>query len=99
MKAYRDADGNVRLFRPDLNIRRLNRSMERLRFPQVDEASMIELIRQGSVNLFFRWQTRGLLLALSVRWAERGAALALKDSSANPSPNVSSLGLLALFLV
>ena len=45
MKAYRDAEGNVRLFRPDLNIKRLNRSMERLRFPQVDEASMIELIR------------------------------------------------------
>eukprot|EP00752_Nemacystus_decipiens_P002932 g2727.t1 len=44
MKAYRDARGNVRLFRPDLNIKRLNRSMERLRFPQVDEASMIELI-------------------------------------------------------
>eukprot|EP00903_Cladosiphon_okamuranus_P020178 g18522.t1 len=44
MKAYRDADGNVRLFRPDLNIRRLNRSMKRLRFPEVDEASMIELI-------------------------------------------------------
>lgn len=45
MKAYRDADGNVRLFRPDLNVKRLNRSMQRLRFPQVDEASMIELIR------------------------------------------------------
>lgn len=45
MKAYRDASGSVRLFRPDLNIRRLNRSMERLRFPMVDEASMIELIR------------------------------------------------------
>ncbi|CAM9707854.1 unnamed protein product, partial [Hapterophycus canaliculatus] len=44
MKAYRDADGSVRLFRPDLNIRRLNRSMARLRFPQVDQGSMIELI-------------------------------------------------------
>ncbi|CAN0355961.1 unnamed protein product, partial [Ectocarpus sp. 13 AM-2016] len=27
MKAYRDADGGVRLFRPDLNMIRLNRSM------------------------------------------------------------------------
>lgn len=45
MKAYRDADGGVRLFRPDLNMIRLNRSMDRLCFPQVDEASMIELIR------------------------------------------------------
>lgn len=45
MKAYRDAEGRVRLFRPELNIRRLNRSMERLRFPKVDEDGMIELIR------------------------------------------------------
>lgn len=52
MKAYRDADGNVRLFRPDLNIKRLNRSMQRLRFPQVDEASMIELIRYESTAFF-----------------------------------------------
>ncbi|CAM9344898.1 unnamed protein product [Ectocarpus sp. 12 AP-2014] len=44
MKAYRDAEGRVRLFRPELNIRRLNRSMERLRFPKVDEDGMIELI-------------------------------------------------------
>lgn len=52
MKAYRDASGSVRLFRPDLNIRRLNRSMERLRFPTVDEASMIELIRYYSCCYF-----------------------------------------------
>ena len=51
MKAYRDEYGNVRLFRPDLNIKRLNRSMERLRFPQVDEASMIKLIRCVSDEL------------------------------------------------
>ncbi|CAN0342379.1 unnamed protein product, partial [Laminaria digitata] len=44
MKAYRDTDGNVRLFRPDLNIKRLNRSLARLRFPVVDEAVMIDLI-------------------------------------------------------
>lgn len=44
MKAYRDAEGSVRLFRPDLNIRRLNRSLARLRFPVVDEAVMIDLI-------------------------------------------------------
>ncbi|CAM9423297.1 unnamed protein product, partial [Hapterophycus canaliculatus] len=44
MKAYRDADGGVRLFRPDLNIRRFNRSMDRLCFPQVDEERMIDLV-------------------------------------------------------
>lgn len=45
MKAYRDAEGNVRLFRPELNIRRFNKSLARLRFPVVDEAAIIELIR------------------------------------------------------
>lgn len=33
MKAYRDDNGDVRLFRPEMNISRLNRSCERLVFP------------------------------------------------------------------
>ncbi|CAM9204413.1 unnamed protein product [Ascophyllum nodosum] len=44
MKAYRDAEGNVRLFRPDLNISRLNKSLARLHFPMVDEASFLKLV-------------------------------------------------------
>lgn len=48
MKAYRGVNGGVRLFRPDLNIQRLNKSLARLRFPVVDEAAMIELIRCGA---------------------------------------------------
>lgn len=44
MKAYKDSAGNVRLFRPEMNIRRLNRSMERLHFPTVDEEAMIKLL-------------------------------------------------------
>lgn len=61
MKAYRDADGGVRLFRPDLNMRRFNRSMGRLCFPEVDEASMVELIRyfMGGLEEFRRRQERG----------------------------------------
>lgn len=48
MKAYKDEDGNVRLFRPDLNIKRLNKSLARLHFPMVDEAAVIELLRYGA---------------------------------------------------
>lgn len=33
LKAYVDADGKVRLFRPDMNMKRLNRSMKRLMLP------------------------------------------------------------------
>lgn len=62
MKAYRDADGNVRLFRPDLNIRRLNKSLARLRFPVVDEADMIELIRFGHV---YYCSTRGIFIVFA----------------------------------
>ena len=35
MKAYKDAQGRIRLFRPDCNMQRLNKSMERLYLPQV----------------------------------------------------------------
>ena len=36
MKAYRDANGGVRIFRPDMNMRRMNRSAESLMFPVCD---------------------------------------------------------------
>lgn len=33
MKAYKDASGTIRLFRPDMNMKRINKSMDRLGFP------------------------------------------------------------------
>ena len=36
MKAYRTASGEIRLFRPMENIRRMNHSAERLCLPEVD---------------------------------------------------------------
>jgi branched-subunit amino acid aminotransferase/4-amino-4-deoxychorismate lyase len=33
MKAYKDAEGHIRLFRPDMNMDRLNRSSSRLGMP------------------------------------------------------------------
>jgi branched-subunit amino acid aminotransferase/4-amino-4-deoxychorismate lyase len=33
MKAYVDENGKVRLFRPDMNMKRMNRSMQRLMLP------------------------------------------------------------------
>jgi branched-chain amino acid aminotransferase len=35
MKAYKDAKGNIRFFRPDCNIERLNNSLTRLFMPTV----------------------------------------------------------------
>lgn len=44
MKAYKDAKGNVRLFRPDKNMERLNRSAARIALPTFDPNEMIQLI-------------------------------------------------------
>lgn len=48
LKAYRSArgDGSVLLFRPDMNMKRMNRSAARLGLPTFDEQQAIELIRQ-----------------------------------------------------
>ncbi|KAK4701709.1 branched-chain amino acid aminotransferase, partial [Phenoliferia sp. Uapishka_3] len=46
MKAYKDRNGVARLFRPDMNMKRLNKSAARLAFPTVDEEVLIELIKQ-----------------------------------------------------
>ena len=44
LKAYRRADGGVQLFRPIENIRRLNRSAERLCLPQIPEEDALKLL-------------------------------------------------------
>jgi branched-chain amino acid aminotransferase len=45
LKAYKDANGNARLFRPDMNMKRLQSSMQRLCFPRFDEAELVECLR------------------------------------------------------
>ena len=44
MKAYRAADGSIRMFRPMENVRRLNRSAERLCLPQLDEEGCLDIL-------------------------------------------------------
>lgn len=44
MKAYKDAQGQVRLFRPKMNMARLNRSSARIALPKFSPNAMIELI-------------------------------------------------------
>lgn len=46
LKAYLDSKGNVRLFRPDMNMKRLAKSMERLSMPALDEKGFLECIKQ-----------------------------------------------------
>jgi branched-chain amino acid aminotransferase len=44
MKAYKDKDGKIRLFRPDMNMARMNKSSARIALPTFDPAAMIDLI-------------------------------------------------------
>ncbi len=46
LKAYRRPDGEVQLFRPTENIKRLNNSAERLSLPQVDEEFTLNALKQ-----------------------------------------------------
>ncbi len=44
LKAYRTKDGSVQLFRPMENVRRMNRSAERMCLPLMDEDEMLSLL-------------------------------------------------------
>ena len=45
LKAYRRADGEVQLFRPLENVRRMNNSAERLCLPQIPEEDGLEILK------------------------------------------------------
>ena len=46
MKAYKGVNGDIRLFRPEENFKRLNSSNERLCIPQVDEAFCLKALKK-----------------------------------------------------
>ena len=46
LKAYVTKDGDARIFRPEKNIQRLNRSNDRMSIPQVDEGLVLEAIKK-----------------------------------------------------
>eukprot|EP00658_Telonema_sp_P-2_P012494 TRINITY_DN14756_c0_g1_i2.p1 TRINITY_DN14756_c0_g1~~TRINITY_DN14756_c0_g1_i2.p1 ORF type:complete len:390 (-),score=111.99 TRINITY_DN14756_c0_g1_i2:274-1443(-) len=46
MKAYLDKEGGVRLFRPDMNMARMNTSCERLFLPTFDGEQLVECIKE-----------------------------------------------------
>ncbi|WEW55555.1 branched-chain-amino-acid transaminase bat2 [Emydomyces testavorans] len=63
MKAYKGKDGSIRLFRPDRNMERLNRSAKRIALPTFDTNAMIQLIsRLVDLDSRFIPQERGYSL-------------------------------------
>lgn len=46
MKCYADDNDNIRFFRPDMNMKRMNSSMRRLFLPEFDEDAYLECIKE-----------------------------------------------------
>ncbi|MBQ9992062.1 MAG: branched-chain amino acid aminotransferase [Firmicutes bacterium] len=46
MKAYRTAEGQVQLFRPDMNAKRTNKTNDRMCMPNIDEEMYVDAIKQ-----------------------------------------------------
>jgi len=66
MKAYKDADGEIRLFRPDLNMERMNNSMERLSLPTFDGDAMTECLKE-LIRIDADWIPQGEGYSLYIR--------------------------------
>lgn len=66
MKAFRGADDKIRLFRPELNMRRMGRSAQRVCLPAFDEAELLECIR-ALVRLEQDWVPRAEAASLYIR--------------------------------
>ncbi len=65
MKAYKDKNGTIRLFRPDKNMERFNKSSARIALPTFDSKALIELIgKLVSMDSRFIPSTRGYSLYL-----------------------------------
>lgn len=66
LKAYRTEDGRVPLFRPEQNIKRLNRSCQRMSMPPLDEELVLEALTQ-LVELEKEWVPREKGTSLYIR--------------------------------
>lgn len=66
LKAYRTEDGRVLLFRPEQNIKRLNRSCQRMSMPPVDEELVLEALTQ-LVELEKEWVPKEKGTSLYIR--------------------------------
>lgn len=76
LKAYRNVDGSINLFRPLENVKRFNRSAARMVMPQVDEKLHLEAIRS--------------LVYLDQDWVpnQQGASLYIRPTMIATSPKL-----------
>jgi branched-chain amino acid aminotransferase len=90
MKAYKDKNGQIRLFRPDMNMNRLYRSCKRLMLPTFDKKELLECIKQF-VKQDERWipTERGYSLYI------RPTAIATQESLGVGASNKSMIFVIA----
>lgn len=76
LKAYRNTDGGINLFRPEENIKRFNRSAKRMVMPEVDENLHLEAIKS--------------LVQLDKDWVpdQHGASLYIRPTMIATSPKL-----------
>jgi branched-chain amino acid aminotransferase len=69
MKAYKDKDGRIRLFRPGMNMARLLKSCQRLALPSFDKQQLLQCIKE--------------FLKVEERWIpdERGYSLYIRPTA------------------
>uniref|UniRef100_A0A8B9MA13 branched-chain-amino-acid transaminase n=1 Tax=Accipiter nisus TaxID=211598 RepID=A0A8B9MA13_9AVES len=89
MKAFRGSDDKIRLFRPELNMERMERSAERVCLPAFDRSELLECIRA--------------LLRLEQEWVPRSdsASLYIRPTfiGTEPSLGVAPPGRALLFVI
>ncbi|KAF4969356.1 hypothetical protein FSARC_3431 [Fusarium sarcochroum] len=84
LKAYKDSKGQVRLFRPDKNMARLNRSSARIALPAFDSQDLIGLISKlVSLDSRFIPEKRGYSLYLrpTIIGTQKSLAVGPPDSA------------------
>lgn len=76
LKAYRNTNGGINLFRPEENIKRFNRSAKRMVMPEVDESLHLEAIKS--------------LVKLDQNWVpdQQGASLYIRPTMIATSPKL-----------
>jgi len=76
LKAYKSSTGGINLFRPEENVKRFNRSAQRMVMPEVDEALHLEAIKS--------------LIALDNKWvpAQDGSSLYIRPTMIATSPKL-----------
>ena len=66
MKAFKNTDGRFGLFRPDLNIKRMNKSAVRMCMPEIPEDIFMDALSE-LVSLDHQWIPTGELASLYIR--------------------------------